>query len=620
MLKRGSDCRFPFFVVLISRDGKAFGKKLSLSLHGMVTKKIGIWRRRYFGTRTSLILTSAVIGLLTALCAVVLKNGVQIIQNWVHHVTIKEKLHYLLFVFPTVGILLTVLYTKLFRKGELGRGVTNIIYTISRKSSNVEKDKLYSQMLSSILTVGFGGSAGLEAPIASTGSAIGSNTARWLHFNLKERTLLLACGAAAGISAIFNAPIAGVIFAFEILLVNMPIPVIVPLLIASASSALLSKLIYTGQPFVLITDSWASDHVGYYVLFGFMAAFLSVYAIRIYFFIGDVFSRSKFIYLKAILGGLLLGGLIFLFPPLYGEGYDSVLNLLNRQSGLLIVDNIIIADSGPWTLIVFATALMLLKVVATSLTVGAGGNGGMFGSSLFTGAMFGYAFSHTVNLLGFAHLNEVNFTVIGMAGMMSGIIHAPLTAIFLIAEITGGYALFVPLMIVVSIAYLVSRYFEPFSVYTKKLAQKGDMITIDKDKVVLNKMHLRDYIESDFVPVNETDTLADLIPAIELSKRNIFPVTKADNTFVGEILLDNVRHVMFTKELYDKTFIKDLMITPVAIVDINDSMEKVLQLFDQTELWNLPVTNEGKYVGFVSKSKIFTNYRQHLIKDAFVPA
>lgn len=586
----------------------------------MVTKKIGIWRRRYFGTRTSLILTSAVIGLLTALCAVVLKNGVQIIQNWVHHVTIKEKLHYLLFVFPTVGILLTVLYTKLFRKGELGRGVTNIIYTISRKSSNVEKDKLYSQMLSSILTVGFGGSAGLEAPIASTGSAIGSNTARWLHFNLKERTLLLACGAAAGISAIFNAPIAGVIFAFEILLVNMPIPVIVPLLIASASSALLFKLIYTGQPFVLITDSWASDHVGYYVLFGFMAAFLSVYAIRIYFFIGDVFSRSKFIYLKAILGGLLLGGLIFLFPPLYGEGYDSVLNLLNRQSGLLIVDNIIIADSGPWTLIVFATALMLLKVVATSLTVGAGGNGGMFGSSLFTGAMFGYAFSHTVNLLGFAHLNEVNFTVIGMAGMMSGIIHAPLTAIFLIAEITGGYALFVPLMIVVSIAYLVSRYFEPFSVYTKKLAQKGDMITIDKDKVVLNKMHLRDYIESDFVPVNETDTLADLIPAIELSKRNIFPVTKADNTFVGEILLDNVRHVMFTKELYDKTFIKDLMITPVAIVDINDSMEKVLQLFDQTELWNLPVTNEGKYVGFVSKSKIFTNYRQHLIKDAFVPA
>jgi len=586
----------------------------------MVTKKIGIWRRRYFGTRTSLMLTSVVIGLLTALCAVVLKNGVKFIQQWVHHVSIAQNSHYLLFIFPTLGILLTVFYTQVFRNGDLGRGVTNIIFAISRKSSYVEKDKLYSQMLSSILTVGFGGSAGLEAPIAATGSAIGSNTARWLHFNLKERTLLLACGTAAGISAIFNAPIAGVIFAFEILLVNMPMPVIVPLLIASASSALLSKLIYSGQPFVLITNSWSSDHLGYYVLFGIIAALLSVYAIRIYFFIGDLFYGKKQVYLKAIIGGLFLGALIFLFPPLYGEGYDSVLNLLHKESTALISDSAFIPNAGAWTVVVFAIALMLLKVVATSLTVGAGGNGGMFGSSLFTGAMCGYAFSHSVNLLGLAHLDEVNFTVIGMAAMMSGIIHSPLTAIFLIAEITGGYALFVPLMVVVSIAYLVSRYFEPFSVYTKKLALKGDLITTDKDKLVLAKMNLQDYLETDFIPVNENDTLADLIHAIENSKRNIFPVVNKENKLVGEILLDNVRHVMFSKELYDKTFIKDLMITPAAIVDVNDSMEKVLKLFDETNLWNLPVTDKGKYVGFVSKSKIFTQYRHHLIKDAVVPA
>ena len=586
----------------------------------MVTKKIGIWRRRYFGTRTSLMLTSVVIGLLTALCAVVLKNSVHFIQQWVHQISIAENSHYLLFVFPTLGILLTVFYTQVFRNGDLGRGVTNIIFAISRKSSYVEKDKLYSQMLSSILTVGFGGSAGLEAPIAATGSAIGSNTARWLHFNLKERTLLLACGTAAGISAIFNAPIAGVIFAFEILLVNMPMPVIVPLLIASASSALLSKLIYSGQPFVLITNSWSSDHLGYYVLFGFIAALLSVYAIRIYFFIGDLFYGKKQVYLKAIIGGLFLGALIFLFPPLYGEGYDSVLNLLHKESTALISDSAFIPNAGAWTVVVFAIALMLLKVVATSLTVGAGGNGGMFGSSLFTGAMCGYAFSHSVNLLGLAHLDEVNFTVIGMAAMISGIIHSPLTAIFLIAEITGGYALFVPLMVVVSIAYLVSRYFEPFSVYTKKLALKGDLITTDKDKLVLAKMNLQDYLETDFIPVNENDTLADLIHAIENSKRNIFPVVNEENKLVGEILLDNVRHVMFSKELYDKTFIKDLMITPAAIVDVNDSMEKVLKLFDETNLWNLPVTDKGKYVGFVSKSKIFTQYRHHLIKDAVVPA
>ena len=431
---------------------------------------------------------------------------------------------------------------------------------------------------------------------------------------------MLACGTAAGISAIFNAPIAGVIFAFEILLVNMPMPVIVPLLIASASSALLSKLIYSGQPFVLITNSWSSDHLGYYVLFGIIAALLSVYAIRIYFFIGDLFYGKKQVYLKAIIGGLFLGALIFLFPPLYGEGYDSVLNLLHKESTALISDSAFIPNAGAWTVVVFAIALMLLKVVATSLTVGAGGNGGMFGSSLFTGAMCGYAFSHSVNLLGLAHLDEVNFTVIGMAAMMSGIIHSPLTAIFLIAEITGGYALFVPLMVVVSIAYLVSRYFEPFSVYTKKLALKGDLITTDKDKLVLAKMNLQDYLETDFIPVNENDTLADLIHAIENSKRNIFPVVNEENKLVGEILLDNVRHVMFSKELYDKTFIKDLMITPAAIVDVNDSMEKVLKLFDETNLWNLPVTDKGKYVGFVSKSKIFTQYRHHLIKDAVVPA
>ncbi|MBP9789874.1 MAG: chloride channel protein, partial [Bacteroidia bacterium] len=295
-------------------------------------------------------------------------------------------------------------------------------------------------------------------------------------------------------------------------------------------------------------------------------------------------------------------------------------NLLHKESTALISDSAFIPNAGAWTVVVFAIALMLLKVVATSLTVGAGGNGGMFGSSLFTGAMCGYAFSHSVNLLGLAHLDEVNFTVIGMAAMMSGIIHSPLTAIFLIAEITGGYALFVPLMVVVSIAYLVSRYFEPFSVYTKKLALKGDLITTDKDKLVLAKMNLQDYLETDFIPVNENDTLADLIHAIENSKRNIFPVVNEENKLVGEILLDNVRHVMFSKELYDKTFIKDLMITPAAIVDVNDSMEKVLKLFDETNLWNLPVTDKGKYVGFVSKSKIFTQYRHHLIKDAVVPA
>jgi chloride channel protein, CIC family len=576
--------------------------------------------KKYFGRKTLLILTSVIIGLLTALSAVLLKNGVHFIRDWVHYISVTQQAHYLLFIFPTLGILLTVLYTQVFRKGELGRGVTNILYCISRKSGFVEKDKLYSQMLTSILTVGFGGSAGLEAPIASTGSAIGSNIATWFNFNDKERILLLACGAAAGISAIFNAPIAGVVFAFEILLVDMPMPVVVPLLISSASAALLSRLIYSGQPFVPITDSWESKHLIHYIVFAFVAAFVSVYAIRIYFYLGDLVERKKLPYIKAVIGGLSLGILIFFFPPLYGEGYESVLSLLHKNPGALIADSIIIPSAGIWTLVLITAMLMLLKVIATSLTVSAGGNGGMFGSSLFTGAMCGYTFAHSVNLLGLGNLNEVNFTVIGMAALMSGIIHAPLTAIFLIAEITGGYALFVPLMLVSSISYLVSRHFEPYSVYTKKLALKGDLKTTDKDKLVLSKMQVSSYVENDFIAVKPDDKFEKLINAIQHSKRNIFPVVNDDHILVGIILLDNIRKLIFSPLLYQTTFIKDLMQQPPAVLDINESMEMVLKKFDDFNAWNLPVTDKGYYVGFVSKSKIFTHYRQHLIKDAVIPA
>jgi CIC family chloride channel protein len=586
----------------------------------MKSDRIGLLRKRYFGVRTSLILTSILIGLLTALCAVFLKNGVRLIRHWAQYLSIGQDMHFLLFVFPTAGILLTVWYTQVFLKGKLGRGVTNIIYTISRKSSVVEKDKLYSQMLSSILTVGFGGSAGLEAPIASTGSAIGSNMAGWLRFTNKERTLLLACGAAAGISAIFNAPIAGVIFAFELLLVDMPMPAIVPLLIASASSSVLSHVIYSGQPFVLITDSWSTEHLLYFIAFGFLAAFVSVYSIRVYFSIGDLFARRKSPYLAAAAGGLALGALIFFFPALYGEGYEIVTDLLHRNPGQLLADSLFVPAAGAWTLVIWAVVLMLLKVVATAMTVGAGGNGGMFGSSLFTGAMCGYAFSHSINLLGIAQLDEVNFTVIGMAALMSGVIHAPLTGIFLIAEITGGYALFLPLMIVSSISYLVTKYYEPYSVYTKKLAMKGDLIQANKDKTVLSKMKLSSYLETDFIAVSRNGTLTQLIPAIEKSRRNIFPVTDDEGRLVGEILLDNIRHLMFSEKSPEKIRISDLMIPPPAVIEIGEDMEQVLKKFDDTGSWNLPVTGNGRYLGFVSKSKLFTQYRNYLLTEAKLPA
>lgn len=581
--------------------------------------RIAALRRKIFGNKTSLLLTSIIIGLLASCCAVILKNGVHLIRYWVHFAS--DSFPLLLFIFPTLGILLTAVYTQRVRKGDLGRGVTNIIYCISRRDSRVQKDKMYSQMLTSILTVGFGGSAGLEAPSASTGSAFGSNLASWLGFNQKERTLLLACGAAAGISAIFNAPIAGVVFAFEILLVDKPLPLVVPLLISSATAALLSPLINSPQPFVLITQPWHSVNIFHYLIFAVIAAFLSVYAIKAYFYFGDLFARSKRPYLRAIVGGLLLGGLIFLFPPLYGEGYESVLVLLHNQPTQLLADSLVSGNSEIGILIVFVLALMFLKVIATALTVGAGGNGGMFGSSLFTGAMCGYSYAHIINLSGLGHLNEVNFTVVGMAALMSGIIHTPLTAIFLIAEITGGYALFVPLMLTCSVSFLISRYFEPFSVYTKKLAMKGDLIIADKDKVVLAKMKLRNYIDSNFIAFNENDMVADAIKKISsLQNRDIFPVLNSAGALKGVIVSQTISDIIFSDKQYDSITVKQIMTAPKALLNINDSAETALKNFEQYNVRVLPVIDDGRFAGFVYRANIYANYRRLLIHEAEIPA
>ncbi len=578
------------------------------------------WRLKYIGKGRSLILTSIVIGMLAALGGVILKQGVALIQNLVHNIISYYQSPYLFVIFPAVGILLTTIYVQVFQKGNLGRGVTNILYCISRKSGYVEKDKLYSQMLTSILTVGFGGSAGLEAPIAATGSAVGSNLSVWLGFeDVKERTLLLACGAAAGISAIFNAPIAGVLFALEILLVDMPLPVVVPLLISSASAALISKLIYSGQPFILITESWHPQHILFYVIFGLIASLFSVYAIRSYFYIDYLFAGRKRPYVKAILGGILLGGLIFCFPALYGEGYESVQQLLQGNAVALLHNNPFFSSTNAWLVILFSFLLMVLKVIATSVTVGAGGNGGMFGSSLFMGAMCGFFFSHTINLLGLGHLNEINFTVIGMAAFMSGIIHCPLTAIFLIAEITGGYALFVPLMIVTGLTYMITKYFEPWSVYTKKLALKGELQGLDKDKIILNRMQLKNYVEKDFIPLHENDTLQKLVDAITVSKKIVFPVVSGENKLLGIILLDDVRDIIFSDELYDERYIRDIMSEPSFILDINEHMWDVMKKFEQSEAQFLPVTEKNLYVGFISKAKLFTQYRDRLIKESEIP-
>ncbi len=429
--------------------------------------KLRYWRRRFMGERTSLVFTSVLIGLASSLCAVALKSGVHLTTGLANRVLFTGDHAYLVLFLPCIGVLLSIWVTRRFLRGDLGRGLPNLLKDVQLHGGVVAVHKIWSQVVTSVFTIGTGGSAGLEAPLAITGAAIGSNGARWLGFGQAERTLLLASGAAAGVAAVFNAPIAGTVFALEILLVNNAMTLVVPVLIASASATVLSSLINFGQPFVLITDSWSAAALPYYVVLAFLGAGLSVYVIRMYHAIARYFARFARPYPKALFGSLALGALIFIFPPLFGEGYDSVRLLLANEAGALANYAPVQLDLGVWNIVLLALGLLLLKVVAASLTLGAGGNGGMFGPSLFIGAMLGFVFSHTVNLLGITHLNEVNFIVVGMAAMLSGTIHVPLTAIFLIAEITGGYALFVPLMVVSSLSYLVSKYLHHDSIYGK---------------------------------------------------------------------------------------------------------------------------------------------------------
>lgn len=444
-----------------------------LSFVDKSVEQIAIVRQRYMGPRTSLVIASVLIGLAASLCAIALKKGVHLATGFANQVLFSGHQVYLVLLLPCVGILASVWITQLFLRGDLERGMPNLLKDVHLNAAVVPRHKTWSQVVTSIVTMGFGGSAGLEAPLAITGAAIGSNTGRWLRFGAAERLLLLASGTAAGVAAIFNAPIAGTVFALEIILVNNAMTLVVPVLIASASATLLSSLIYFGQPFVLITDSWNAAALPYYLLLAFASAGLSVYVIRLYHHTASLLGRVGNIWSKAVIGSVVLGALIFLFPPLFGEGYDSVRLLLSHNAGALAQYAPFQLHLGPWNIVWLAIGLMLFKVVAASLTIHAGGNGGMFGPSLFIGAMLGFAFSHAVNLLGITQLNEINFTVVGMAAVLSGTVHVPLTAIFLIAEITGGYALFVPLMIVTSLSFLLSKYLHTDSIYGKPPAPAG---------------------------------------------------------------------------------------------------------------------------------------------------
>jgi len=579
--------------------------------------RITNWQKTHLGSRTLLVMASILVGIISALAAIILKTFVHFMHRIPEYFFGVSGNHVWYLLLPAMGIILTVMVVRLFFKGKIEKGLGSILFSIVRRSGRVEENKMYSHIITSGITVGFGGSAGLEAPIVITGSAIGSNIATRLGFGDKERVLLLACGAASGIAAVFNCPIAGVIFAIEVLLTDITIPLFIPLLISTATSIIVSKLLYKGQLFYLITNDWYYHAIPFYILLGVICGLISVYMTRVSLYIEEKMETKKEKYVKALPGGLLVGGLIFLFPPLFGEGYNTVTSLLNGTFQDIVNNSIFVSfRDNPLILVLIVFIIVMVKPIATALTLGSGGNGGIFAPSLFTGAMAGFGLAYLVNLSGISTLHINNFVAVGMAGILAGVIHAPLTAIFLIAEITGGYVLFVPLMIVSAISYFISRYFEPYSIYTKKLAQKGHLFTGDKDTNVLRQILLDDLIETEFFTLLMSDKFEKLIEAFTKSNRNVFPVVDDENNFIGIIQLDNVKELMFRPEMQVDITMKDIVTLEVISIEADENMDSVMTKLENSNLWNIPVTRQGKYIGFVSRSNVLSFYRRILKKTS----
>ncbi len=578
--------------------------------------KILIWRLKHISDKNFLIIASIIVGIVSAFAAIILKLIVHYLQHLTDLIATYQSVKFVFVVLPVCGIVATFLLIKYIFKGRFDKGLGSIIYDVSWKAGRIKPNKTYSHLLTSGITVGFGGSAGLEAPIAVTGSAIGSNIASLFHLGQNERVILLACGAASGIAAVFNSPIAGVVFALEVLLVNFSIPVFIPLLISSACSVLLSNFIYKGQLFYLITDKWHYEAIPFYLILGIICGLLSVYISRITLFVENRLKRSNKIS-KPILGGLVLGAMIFIFPPLWGEGYKTIEHLLSNSYNSILDNSIFSGFAGNSTVIlIFVAAVILIKSFATAITIGSGGNGGIFAPSLFTGALTGFALAFFINTTGIMHLSTVNFIAVGMAGILSGLVRAPLTSIFLIAEVTGGYVLFVPLMLVSAVSFFISRFLEPYSIYTKRLAQKGKLMSEDKDVNTLNILKLKDIVETDFITLNIADDISALVAAFKESHRNIFPVLDKDNNLKGLVQLEKAKKYLFKPELFQEIKIVDIMDKEVITVNINDSMISVMELFESLNYFNLIVLDGNRYVGIISRSNIIMHYRSIIKKTS----
>ncbi len=581
-------------------------------------KRFLIWRYKHISEKNFTFILSALVGLLAGLASVTLKNITFYIEALLGRGIVFSK-NQLYFILPIIGLLLVYLFVKYVAKKPIEHAIPSILFSLSRKSGFLKRTKIYFPLIAAPITVGFGGSVGLLGPAIASGAAISSNLGKLFHMNRKTRTLLISCAAAGAISSIFKSPIAAIIFAIEVFSLDLTFASLLPLLIASVSSVITSYF-FLGDDLLFnfnFSDKFEIKDTLFYALLGIGTGFASIYFTRMYFGILQFFKRFKTGFQRLLVGGFAIGIMLYFIPPLHGEGFGFINDLLAgnhlKALGTTPFDSF---NDNIWVIISLLFGITIFKAVAMTTTFAAGGVGGIFIPTMVMGSALGNVVAKVINNIGLGlQVSETNFTLIGMAGLIAGVLHAPLTAIFLIAEITGGYELFIPLMIAVGISFSIKKSTMDYTIYTRELTEKGQLLTHNKDESVLTLMSLDSVIETNFIPIRPTMTLGEMLHhGVAKSTRNLFPVVDESEQLVGILLLDDVRNIMFDQSIYHTTLVNSLMHNPPDKIDYKkDSMQVVMQKFQDSSAWNLPVIKDGKYLGFVSKSKLLTAYRRQLI-------
>lgn len=579
-------------------------------------RRILLWRERHVSEKAFVVVLALIVGTLGGFAALLLKGLIHFIQGILRSHLVINEANYLYIVYPAVGVLLATLFVRYVVRDNISHGVTRVLYAISQNKSRLKRHNIFSSLCASSVTIGFGGSVGAEGPIVFSGASIGSTVGSLFRMGPRVLMILVGCGAAAGIAGIFKAPIAGLLFTLEVLMIDLTTVSVMPLLIASIAGAVVAYAFqgYEAEFYFMQSEPFVTSRIPFAAVLGVFCGLVSLYFTRAMNMMENTFRKINSPWRRYGVGVVIMAGLIFLFPPLYGEGYESIVALLSGNTEAIVDGSIFYGNRSSVVMIIaFVGALIVTKAFATSATNGAGGVGGTFAPSLFVGCMAGFLFAYTINNVFGLDLSVKNFALMGMAGVMAGVMHAPLMGMFLTAELTGGYELFLPLLIVSALSYFTIKIFEPYSIYAMRLAQRGELLTHHKDKAVLTLLKIDNVIETDCKIVHPEMDLKEMVRVISQSSRNLFPVVDDKGMLLGVVQLDDIRNIMFRPDLYRRLYVGKFMSTPPALLDIHSSMEEVMKTFDSTGAWNLPVVDDGKYVGFVSKSKIFNSYRRVLV-------